>query len=168
MARLAAFRTSEWNTEPELFCLEVCFFFFCWRNNPYIIHDGQLNFPCRHLLLVTFSAQKFHENSKKTQYIVNVEVLVPCNPKFVFECALIHETHQRALSKGFRKRTWRPSELPGISSEGGEGMLGLLSPSKLFFGCPISWPGPSLRGDGNWSALLSGMAAIFGSWEGIR
>lgn len=38
-AKLAALRTSEWNTEPELYSLHkfvFVLFCFCWRNNPYM------------------------------------------------------------------------------------------------------------------------------------
>lgn len=46
-------------------------------------------------------------------------------------------------------------EFPGISSEGGRAcwVFRLL---QAFFGCPISWPGPSLRGDGNYLRLSLG------------
>lgn len=59
------------------------------------------------LTISNFPSTKISENSKKTPSILltlsSGSLLLKV--KFVFECALIHETHQRALSKGFRKRT---------------------------------------------------------------
>lgn len=73
-------------------------------------------------------------------------------------CPVFHETHQRALSKGFRKRTWRwataLSEFPGLSSEGGRACWVLVS-SKLSLALSSLDLAP-LRGDDNYLGFFLG------------
>lgn len=141
-----------------------CTIFFFLKEQPlYAFMMGNLTekVSLSSLTISNFPSTKISENSKKTPSILltlsSGSLLLKV--KFVFECALIHETHQRALSKGFRKRTWwwatALSGFAGISSEGGRAywVFRLL---QAFFGCLISWPGPSLRGDGNYLGFFLG------------